>query len=97
MRHVLETTKIFELYRRKSLSNKYISLYFFSDVEKGLLFILKNQIIPILKAIYDKIMPQVTMIPPKNFRYGAANITQLVRVLGCGSKSHRFESCYSPF
>ena len=25
-----------------------------------------------------------------------ANITQLVRVLGCGSKSHRFKSCYSP-
>ena len=25
-----------------------------------------------------------------------ASITQLVRVLGCGSKSHRFESCYSP-
>ena len=26
-----------------------------------------------------------------------ASITQLVRVLGCGSKSHRFKSCYSPF
>lgn len=29
----------------------------------------------------------------KNFK---ANITQLVRVLDCGSKSRRFESCYSP-
>ena len=28
--------------------------------------------------------------------YTMANITQLVRVLGCGSRSHRFESCYSP-
>ena len=25
-----------------------------------------------------------------------ASITQLVRVLGCGSKSRRFEPCYSP-
>jgi hypothetical protein len=31
----------------------------------------------------------------KNF--SLASITQLVRVLGCGSKSHRFKSCYSPF
>ena len=28
--------------------------------------------------------------------YMMASITQLVRVLGCGSRSHRFESCYSP-
>ena len=26
-----------------------------------------------------------------------ASITQLVRVLGCGSKSCRFKSCYSPY
>ena len=26
-----------------------------------------------------------------------AYITQLVRVLDCGSKSRRFEPCYSPF
>lgn len=38
--------------------------------------------------------------PVKNTNFHAishkANITQLVRVLGCGPKSHRFETCYSP-
>ena len=31
-----------------------------------------------------------------HFTNNMASITQLVRVLGCGSKSCRFKSCYSP-
>ena len=45
------------------------------------------------KAVMDKIPKFLKKI--KTIKL--ANITQLVRVLGCGSKSHRFKSCYLPF
>lgn len=60
-----------------------------------------NWLLSIEEPISNEIMISIIFLYFYMFIYifweGKANITQLVRVLGCGSKSHRFESCYSPF